>query len=161
MSRSTLPSFLRRRFLYIAVLVIGTFCIVGCNNHPVDDDHEKIEHFVPAHWPTDLDDASFKITQRASQLSGQSITDATTIENQLRDIVGWVPEIAADTDLTESQWNPIHEASESLSKRLTKMPRPLDDSTRSAIEEYSKLLVETAKMLPTEIVVENTSEETQ
>lgn len=161
MIHSRMTSFLRLQFLYLSMLVIGTFCIVGCSNHEVDDDHEKVEHFVPAHWPNDLVDASDKITQRASQLSGQSTTDATTVENQLRDIVGWVPEIAADTDLSEAQWNPIHQASEKLSKRLAKMPRPLDESTRSAIEEYSNLLVETAKLLPPEIVVEEASEESQ
>jgi hypothetical protein len=143
------------------MLVIGTFGIIGCNNQSVDDDHEKVEHFIPAHWPSDLVDASDKITQRASQLIGQSTTDATTIESELRDIVGWVPEIAADTDLTEAQWDPIHQASEKLSKRLAKMPRPLDESTRSAIEEYSNLLVEAAKLLPPEIVIEEASEESQ
>lgn len=139
------------RFLYITLLAVT---VAGCGNHSVDDDHEKVEHFVPIHWPSDLLDASSKIEQRTSQLSGKSTTDALTIENQLRDIVGWVPEIAADTDLTEEQWNPVYFASEKLSKRLAKMPRPLDDATLGEIDEYRKLLAETAKLLPPEEVVE-------
>jgi len=139
------------RFLYITLLAVT---VVGCGNQPADGEYEKVEHFVPAHWPSDLLDASSKITERALRLSGQSTTDTPTIENQLRDIVGWVPEIAADTDLTEAQWNPVYEASEALSKRLAKMPRPLDDATLGAIDQYCQMLTATAARLPAEEVVE-------
>lgn len=135
------------RFLYIILLAVA---VTGCGNQSVDGEYEQVEHFVPDHWPQDLLDASSKIDQRASQLSGQLTTDVLTIEKQLRDIVGWVPEVAADTDLTEQQWNPIYFASEKLSKRLAKIPRPLDDATLGAINEYRKLLLETAKLLPPE-----------
>jgi len=139
------------KFLFITLLAITA---VGCGSQPADGEYEKVEHFVPAHWPSDLLDASLKITERALQLSGQSTTDTPTIENQLRDIVGWVPEIAADTDLTEAQWNPVYAASETLSKRLAKMPRPLDDAMLVAIDQYCQMLTATAELLPRQEVVE-------
>lgn len=140
--------------LRFMAMVLISLTVVGCGNQPADGEYEKVEHFVPAHWPSDLLDASSKITERALQLSGQSTTDTPTIENQLRDIVGWVPEIAADTDLTEAQWNPVHDASETLSKRLAKMPRPLDEATLVAIDQYCQMLTATAELLPAEEVVE-------
>jgi hypothetical protein len=144
------------RFLYMILLAVA---VTGCGNRSSDGEYEKVEHFVPAHWPSDLLDASSKIDERTSQLSGQAKADAPAIERELRDIVGWVPEIAADTDLSEEQWNPVYFASEKLSKRLSKMPRPLDDATLKAIDEYRNLLSETAKLLPQEEVAEVASEE--
>ncbi len=144
------------RCLYITLLAV---LVTGCGSRASDGEYEKVEHFVPAHWPSDLLDASSKIEERTLQLSGQSATDASAVENQLRDIVGWVPEIAADTDLTEEQWDPVYFASEKLSKRLAKMARPLDDATLKAIEEYRKLLIETADLLPPEEVAEVVIEE--
>jgi hypothetical protein len=131
--------------LGVLMLVIG---MAGCGKPTADEGYEKVEHFVPLHWPKDLEDAAAKIAERASQLSGQAGAETVAIESQLRDIVGWVPEIAADTDLTEQQWNPVYEASEALSKRLAKMRRPLDDATLGAIDDFCKLLVDTHQLLP-------------
>jgi hypothetical protein len=126
--------------------------------------HEPVEHFVPDHWPADLRDAADKLAQRASALAGPSgdpsgetagepqadapvAAPAARVEKELRDIVGWVPEIAADTPLTEAEWMVVYEASESLSKRLKKIRRPLDNETLAAIDQYRGLLVKTAEML--------------
>jgi hypothetical protein len=144
------------RFLYIIFLA---FAVNGCANPSSDGEYEKVEHFVPAHWPSDLLDASSKIEDRTLQLSGKTAANAPALEGELRDIVGWIPEIAADTELTEEQWDPLYFASEELSKRLAKMPRPLDDATLKAIAEYRNLLSETAKLLPPEEVEEVVSEE--
>jgi len=142
------------------LLMIITVAVAGCFGGPEPDGRETAEHFVPAHWPADLLDASTKLAQRASELSSPSneatartptdglVTDRTPmVERELRDIVGWVPEIAADTPLTEAQWMVVYEASESLSKRLRKIRRPLDDETLGAIDDYRRLLVETSKKL--------------
>lgn len=133
--------------LSLLILVTGTG---GCARPTDGEDYEKVEHFVPLHWPKDLEDAAAKISERTSRLSGQAGAETVATENQLRDIVGWAPEIAADTDLTEQQWNPVYEASEALSKRLAKMRRPLDDTTLGAIDDFCKLLVSTHRLLPLE-----------
>jgi len=156
----------RSLILRLAAMLLISLGAVGCGNQPADGEHEQVEHFVPLHWPSDLLDAAEKITVRTSRLSGQSspaesqmTPAAADDENQLRDIVGWVPEIAAGTDLTEQQWNPVYQASETLSKRLVKMQRPLDDATLGAIDEYCKMLAATASLLPAEEVEEKSSSE--
>jgi len=149
-----------------ALFSLGWMVTSGCTDSQHDPMNEKLEHVVPGHWPTDLVDAAAKINHRAARLSGQSahvsaqpadsqllvedtlVEDTKVVENQLRDIVGWVPEIAADTDLTEAQWLPLHHASQALSKRLSTMRRPLDDAMLGAIDDYCKQLIEAAKLLP-------------
>jgi len=150
----------------VALVSLGLMMTLGCTDSQQDPKNEKLEHIVPGHWPTDLVDAAAKINLRAARLSGQPpqasaqladsqsvaegtlAEDTTIVENQLRDIIGWVPEIAADTDLTEAQWLPIHQASQSLSKRLKTMRRPLDEATLGAIDDYCSQLIEAAKLLP-------------
>jgi hypothetical protein len=154
--------------------MIISVAVTGCFGRPETDNdetarhetdaHETAEHFVPDHWPADLPDAAAKLAQRAAALAGPSselsnippgesrsddpVAGRTPmIEKELRDIVGWVPEIAADTPLTEAQWMVVYEASESMSKRLRTMRRPLDDETLGAIDGYRRLLLETSGML--------------
>lgn len=137
-------------------LVIISFALTGCFGGPEADRHEPVEHFVPDHWPADLLDAAAKVAQRASALASQpteSPTDGSgsdrrpMIEQELRDVVGWVPEIAADTSLTEAQWMVVHEASEAMSNRLKTIRRPMDEETLRAIDVYRRLLVETSETL--------------
>lgn len=146
------PTFTRQ----LVSLVIISVALTGCFGGPEADRHEPVEHFVPDHWPADLLDAAAKVAQRASALAGQSTewpTDGSgsdrraMIEQELRDVVGWVPEIAADTPLTEAQWMVVHEASEAMSNRLKTIRRPMDEETLRAVDEYRRLLVETSETL--------------
>lgn len=155
-----------KRFVFLMIITVAmTGCFGGSETDDHDTEtHETAEHFVPEHWPADLRDAAAKVAQRASALAGPSgeipdkspdesrsgglVANRTSMsEKELRDIVGWVPEIAADTPLTEAQWMVVYEASESMSKRLRKLRRPLDDETLGAIDEYCRLLVKTSEML--------------
>lgn len=146
------PTFARQ----LVSLVIISVVLTGCFGGPETDHHEPVEHFVPDHWPADLLDAAAKIAERASVLAGQSTESRTDgsgsdrrpmIEQELRDVVGWVPEIAADTPLTEAQWMVVHEASEATSDRLKTIRRPMDEETLRALDEYRRLLVETSETL--------------
>ena len=146
------PTFTRQLVSFVIISV----ALTGCFGGPEADHHESVEHFVPDHWPADLLDAAAKVADRASALASQStesLTDGSgsdrrpMIERELRDVVGWVPEIAADTPLTEAQWMVVHEASEAMSNRLKTIRRPMDEETLRAIDEYRRLLVETSETL--------------
>jgi hypothetical protein len=97
-------------------LLIG--CVQGCVQGR--ESLHEMDHTQPAHWPVDLRDAKEKLQARES--IGRS-TDSTPEARQqarqeLLDIVRWMPEIAADTDMPESTWNKIYERSESIRKAL-------------------------------------------
>jgi hypothetical protein len=70
----------------------------------------EIDHYVPPHWPSSLSDGAAKIDRRLAVLR-----DAATAADQRRraaqeltELAQWMPEIAADTDLSEADWLPIY-----------------------------------------------------
>ncbi|MCC6511515.1 MAG: hypothetical protein IT423_20615 [Pirellulaceae bacterium] len=69
----------------------------------------ELEHETPAHWPTSLADAAEKLEQRINSISTNdpALNPART---ELKDIITWLPEVAADTYLKEDQWMKIHAA---------------------------------------------------
>lgn len=112
-------------------LVLAT--VVGCGDEQ-ESLHEH-DHFVPAHWPSDL--------QRASQLILERLPRATedaTARKELLDLMSWVPEIAADTPLGEPEWNPIFAQCEQYRKRLL---RGYDAALGTELQELAATLTTT------------------
>ena len=86
--------------------------VLGCAEE--QDSLHELDHELPPHWPVSLSDAAAKIEERvALDSSSPNQLDA---RDELEDLVSWIPEIAADTDLTEAEWLPIYELSETLRK---------------------------------------------
>lgn len=133
-----------RRFLVLVPLCLPA--AAGCDV----EHHGAAEHVVPEHRPSDIFDASEKIQMRAIRLTSTpppAGEEAQRLENELRDIVGWTPEIAADTDLTEEQWLPIYRAAEQLSLQLRNVSRPPDQETINRIASFKELLVRQGELL--------------
>ena len=72
--------------------------------------------------------------------------DSSLALKELSDLVGWIPEVAADTDLVEAQWNKLYEASEVARKQLVNA-KQISPELASQIEALCTLLVESAKLL--------------
>ena len=98
----------------IPPVFLCTLLFVGCSSDPEKESLFDHSHETPPHWPSNLGDATVKIRQRLEQLD--SDTGETAAE--LSDLVSWMPEFAADTSMSEGQWSPIWEASESLRQDL-------------------------------------------
>jgi hypothetical protein len=120
-----------RRPLWLLLIAIP-LSVVGCGS---DQPAPHREHVIPAHWPADLPDARTKILERLEITSGATLPAA-----ELRDIIGWLPEIAADTRLSESQWLPIHVACDALSQRLRQTTPPWDAATIQQLSALCELL---------------------
>lgn len=103
------------------VLVLVCFCIssLGCegqNDHEeqsVEHSHAGHSHDVAEHWPRDLLDLKFKLRGRMDKWRAND-GDRGKLQEQIVDLIQWTPEIAADTDLSESQWLPIYENTQEL-----------------------------------------------
>lgn len=104
------------RLKSIAGLVILVCMSMGCQNSK-QSLYEEIDHDHPEHWPSDLADTASKIDQRMQRIVQDSSDAEATAE--LKDLIGWCPELAGDTDLTEQQWQPIFDLSESLRARIS------------------------------------------
>lgn len=96
-------------------------CLTGCETSLPADGEEHLEHFVPAHKPANFSVAVEEIRDRAEHLgqhTGQGHDDAILEFQELSDIVNWLPELAADSDLNESDWNAASAAAKLLAENL-------------------------------------------
>jgi hypothetical protein len=107
---------LATRLKTIAGLAMLVCMGIGCQNSK-QSLYEEIDHDHPEHWPSDLADTASKIDQRMQRIVQNSSDAEATAE--LKDLISWCPELAGDTDLTEQQWQPIFDLSESLRARIS------------------------------------------
>lgn len=87
---------------------------IGCDGER--ETLHELDHENPPHWPSNMSDAADKIQYRVAALLSDS--SEAVVRKELEELISWTPEIAADTDLTESDWIPIYELSETLRKHL-------------------------------------------
>ena len=88
------------------------FIIAGCgggngsaNGHG-DDEH--LEHFVPPHKPADFAALVQQLELRIPELAGKwsddgRVKNAAAVQ-ELTDIFGWIPELAADSELRKTDF---------------------------------------------------------
>ncbi len=105
--------------------------VVGCNES--QESLHELDHVVPAHWPSSLQDAAEKIEQRVTSVKAS--TSPPTVREELQDLIEWAPEIAADTDMSEAQWLPIYRLSETLRGHLNAGDLAVEDIE----EDFSRL----------------------
>lgn len=123
--------------IWMLCLLVCVCSVLGCNN--LKSSEEEPEHSIPAHWPTSMLDAADKIDQRIDKLKIGEVNKDT--RDELNDLVEWSPEIAADTDLEESDWDEIYLLSETLREHLASADVPLTDY-RQDFSKLSELLRE-------------------
>lgn len=124
--------------------------LAGCGTE--QESLYELEHELPAHWPRDLTDASQKISQRMQMLSSEP-GDAQAA-TELRELVEWIPEIAADSELPEEHWLTIYDLCEAMRNHLYDPSiGPLDisedfDRLRGLLEQAAAKLAIYATALP-------------
>ncbi len=108
-----------------AIMGLMLLCFqAGCNTSEVadaDDDGHHLEHFIPHHKPPNFAAAVDDIESRVEHLSdhaGHGHAHEAEEFQELLDIVGWIPELAADSDLNESDWNQAKSSAAVMAKNL-------------------------------------------
>lgn len=105
-----------------AAHILGCLLIVtlaGCASEQ-ESLHEH-DHHEPEHWPESMEEAAdfiagrVEVLNNSSQLEGKRRNEVTS---ELRDLVEWAPEIAADAGMRESDWLPIYELSEAIRSHM-------------------------------------------
>jgi len=106
--------------LFAGLCLLGS--LSGCVRSEADaDDDHHLEHFVPHHKPANFADAVEDIEHRAEHLSdhaGHGHDDEAHEFQELLDVVNWIPELAADSDLNEADWNTANAAASSIVTEL-------------------------------------------
>jgi len=102
-----LHSTVLRFALGIAIVLLS----VGCDTS-VNRGSDKLEHVAPAHKPGEFPALVVALRERISALSKGN--PSTEDLNQLSDVIHWVPELAAETDLKRKEWDVAVNVSEKL-----------------------------------------------
>ena len=117
------------------VVVTATFTVGGCthsDSRPTsqkdgdvsaaqDDDHHQ-----PSHKPGDFPAALAALHERCSKVLKSPVPKSPEAQkefDQTRDIVGWLPELAADSDLSRAEWDRVNEQSKKLAESLDDFAR--------------------------------------
>ena len=110
-----------KRFNHFPVCCVALLCfaltVSGCGSsaeshdhehdheHEHEHEHEHLEHFVPAHKPKDFAELVDQLAVRFPQLGS---TDAgaghDAARKELADIIDWIPELAADSELKKADF---------------------------------------------------------
>ena len=111
-------------FRLCRMILFGSFLLIsGCGvlvtGSPEEDDHEDhhLEHHVPAHRPSDFTNAVDQIEERfkvMSQSANSESASSTELAAEFSDILNWLPEIAADSDMRRKDWEEVDALSSQL-----------------------------------------------
>jgi hypothetical protein len=104
--------------LGVTVLILAASMAGGCAG-PAGD-HEEDAHALPEHHPRTFRRAVVDIGHRGGVLtSGMLERPQWELQRrQLLDIVRWLPELAADTELGRRDWERVNDAARDLAKEL-------------------------------------------
>jgi hypothetical protein len=72
------------------------------DEHEEHEDHEHLEHFVPPHKPASFEELITQLFFRCETLPKLAEADDAEFQKrsaELRDILNWIPELAADSNL--------------------------------------------------------------
>ncbi|APZ94873.1 hypothetical protein [Fuerstiella marisgermanici] len=107
--------------LFAGLFLLGSHS--GCSDWQADahtDDHH-LEHFVPHHKPANFAEGVEAIEHRCDHLAahaGHGHDDEADEFQELLDVVNWMPELAADSDLDEAKWNQAVSAANAIAEQL-------------------------------------------
>ncbi|MFN8706501.1 MAG: hypothetical protein ACK526_17955 [Planctomyces sp.] len=92
-------------FTFVLVCLTLLVSVTGCGEKATvgSESEEHLEHFVPPHKPASYADLVKSLRDRIDQVSAGG-TPSETQKTELLDVIRWIPEIAADSDLLKSDW---------------------------------------------------------
>ena len=100
--------FPRRLFVLLTVCLLT---LTGCAKEQASlFEHD---HAVPENWPNGLSDAVQKIKSQCESPDNPPLS-----LEKFTQMVGWIPEVAAESELTESEWNEVQKQCEPIVKSL-------------------------------------------
>lgn len=165
-----------RRFAPGLATGLAALLIVLCGGCGAEDDAPKASHFehdheIAAHWPTDLADVAHKIRQRLDWIDTGDVPAMDQDDHpaddhghhedehddhdetfdpvpEIVDLVSWAPEIAADTNLSETDWLPLYRHSESLQTELRDATEQVISDNRAEIESLCELIEDASTKIP-------------
>jgi hypothetical protein len=112
-------------------LVLALLLFAGCHRAAPAG---PAEHHTPAHKPADYSAAVAQLGQLHQEIIGGRARPAGELDvfTELGDVVRWLPELAADSDLPEEPWNRVARASDELAGLLAQVQTVPADRRQAA-----------------------------
>lgn len=109
-----------KRFTIAIVTAAALLSVTGCSQD-ASEESGHVHHDFPDHRPANLKSAVAAIKLRSWELANRGGRIGSREFYQLVDIINWVPEMAADSDLEKADWESAKAAAVSMrSKVLSK-----------------------------------------
>ena len=86
------------------LLMLVLAFLVGCRSEH-DEEHDEESHFPP-HWPNTFLNAADRLDQILNN-PRETPTLASSIEQELTDLVDWLPELLADAEISKEDFDSI------------------------------------------------------
>jgi len=142
--------------LFLALLIFS-----GCSTNVNDllgttgsaDSHkdEHLEHFVPAHKPADFERLVQQLTERIPRLAAalnETSHDAVKVQRtELADVIGWIPELAANSELRRKDFEKALQTSQQLRAEFAIQ----FESTKSSppdVSKFDRMLAALEELVP-------------
>jgi len=137
-------------------LISCAISLAGCGSSAEshEDEHhdEHLEHFVPVHKPKTFADLVDQLALRAPQLKagiqpGDSGGGHATALQEFSDIIGWIPELAADSELMKADFESAVATGNKLTVAFAATMEP--QTTRTVdISTFEPLINELRRLAP-------------
>lgn len=141
---------LGRRLVLLTSLV---FLVAGCHGTHV----EEAEHHTPAHKPPNYSAAVDRLLALHVEFgnSGDRTEDQLDALSEAYDVVRWLPELAADSDLEEQPWIRVENAARRLEAIMTHVLSCSDDQRyemyfqyETELEQHQRALIDVKSQFP-------------
>ena len=107
--------------------------------------HEE-EHGIPPHKPHNFAKAVSEVQQRGHELLNSNTRSEVAVAEWF-DIIGWLLELAADTDLVRADWDKVARVSTQLESWSTAWKSSADNKAQPAADQFEPLLSELQTIL--------------
>ncbi len=118
--------------LTLAVLATIAALLPGCSEDSLEEGGH-VHHEIPEHRPANLKDAVAAIEQRSSELANNGGRLGSLEYFHFVDIISWVPELAADSDLKKADWETANAAAGRMRARV--LSKQLDITRMESVVE--------------------------
>lgn len=112
------------RLLWMSVLCLSGLAGCAGNARPEHQGSVEEHHGIPAYKPATFRDAVDQLPRRLAEVFEHgSEAPLAEQEKELTDIVQWLPELAAETDLRKADWEQVQRLALQLQQALAERDR--------------------------------------
>ena len=104
-----------------AVAIVFVILFSGCKQQSSSGDKVEHEEHFPGHWPVTLFAASDRLIRLHVGDAAELTDSKVSFEQEWVDLFRWLPELAADSELTKSEFDKVDAISTRFAVPLEKM----------------------------------------